>query len=60
MNYFLKLKANPENPAYNCVIDPRYKEKYLDKPNEILPFGIRIRSELEKPMSILIPSVMMF
>jgi kelch-like protein 2/3 len=48
MNYFFKLKANPENPAYNCVIDPRYKEKYLDKPNEILPFGIRIRSELEK------------
>ena len=44
----MKLKANPENPAYSCVLDPRYKEKYLDKPNEILPFGIRVRSELEK------------
>jgi kelch-like protein 2/3 len=44
----MKLKANPENPAYSCVLNPRYKQKYLDKPNEILPFGIRVRSELEK------------
>ena len=46
MNYFLKVKASPENPAYDCILNPLYEDKYLRKPNEITPFGIRIRSHL--------------
>ena len=46
MKYFLKIKANPENPAYDYIINPMFEEKYLDKPSEIPPFGIRIRPYL--------------
>jgi len=48
MNYYLKLKANPENPAYECVINPTLKEKFLSKPNETPTFGIRMLSECNK------------
>ena len=43
MNYFLKIKASPDNPAYDCVVNPLFENKYEKKPNEIPPFGIRIR-----------------
>ena len=48
MNYFINLKSHPENPAYSCVCDPDFVEKYRDKPNEIPPLGIRILDHLNK------------
>ena len=48
MNYYLKLKANPENPAHECVINPILKDKFLAKPTEIPTFGIRMLSECER------------
>ena len=41
MQYAIKLKANPGNPAYSVVFHPMYKYKFLAKPREIPPFGLR-------------------
>lgn len=47
LNYFLKLKSLPDNPAYSCVLDPPFEEKFEKKPSEIPPFGIRMKKHLD-------------
>ena len=47
MQYALKLKSNPLNPAYETVFEPQYKTLFENKPNMIPSFGIRISSEFE-------------
>ena len=47
LNYYIKLRANPDNPAYDCVINPEYKDKFLSKPSEIPSFGLRTLSHLK-------------
>jgi len=47
LNYVLKLKSLPENPAYSCIFEPENKlleESGVEGP----PFGIRILPDLEK------------
>ena len=44
MNYYLKLKASPGNPTYDLIIDPPCIRKFVQKPNEIPPLGLRIQS----------------
>ena len=41
MQYALKIKANPTNPAYDSVFKPRYIEKYANRLKTIKPFGMR-------------------
>ena len=48
MQYYLKLKANPDNPAYNLVFHPQYETKFLAKPREIPPFALRISGLMEE------------
>ena len=48
LNYFLKLKSNPENPAYDIVLKPTCVEKFESKPQVIPPFGIRILDHLKQ------------
>ena len=47
MNYYLKLKSLPLNPAYDCVFQPNYKDLYLKNPSVIPPFGLRMVDHVE-------------
>ena len=40
LQYVLKLKANPENPAYDVVFNPKQQELYKDKESATDSFGI--------------------
>ena len=41
MNYALKLKTCPDNPAYSCVFEPP-NSKPFEKSSLTLPLGLRI------------------
>lgn len=41
MQYYLKLKSNPENPTYKSVFSPLYKDLFLRKERVIPPFSLR-------------------
>jgi ribonuclease HI len=43
MNYYLKLKSHPSNPAYKCVFGPQLSKAFEKKPNEIPPLGLRMQ-----------------
>ena len=47
MQYVIKLKAYPSNPAYDCVFNPLYENVYDKLPNIIQPFGFRLKSHFE-------------
>ena len=47
LQYYMKMKANPENPAYSCVVNPEYKRLFNNKPGTIPPLGIRLQPHLE-------------
>ena len=42
LQYGVKLKANPSNPAYDLVFNPLYRSLFRNKPRVIPPFGIRL------------------
>ena len=46
LQYYMKMKANPENPAYSCV-NPEYKRLFNNKPGTIPTLGIRFQPHLE-------------
>ena len=43
LQYTTKLAANPMNPAYCCVFNPKYERFYNNKPTAIKPLGLRIQ-----------------
>ena len=47
LQYYMKMKANPENPAYSCVVNPEYKRLFNNKPGSIPTLGIRLQPHLE-------------
>ena len=47
LQYYMKMKANPENPAYSCVVNPEYKRLFNNKPGTIPHLGIRLQPHLE-------------
>ena len=47
LQYITKLKSTPSNPAYNCVFNPQYEQKYLRNTKTITPLGIRMKPHLE-------------
>ena len=48
LQYILKLKANPGNPAYHVVFNPKYQILYADKESATDSFGIRCKKLLKK------------
>ena len=48
LNYVLKLKSLPENPAYSCVFQPENIKLFEESESKIPPLGIRIPPHLEK------------
>ena len=47
LNYCLKLKSNPANPAYSCIFRPKYKEEFATRTNLVAPLGIRMENHLQ-------------
>ena len=48
LQYATKLKAHPNNPAYDCVFHPEYSDLFEKFPNKIASFGIRIKPHVEE------------
>ena len=48
LNYVLKLKSLPENPAYSCVFDSENTKLFEESESKVPPLGIRILPHLEK------------
>ena len=48
LQYILKLKANPGNPAYDIVFNPKYQILYADKESATDSFGIHCKKLLKK------------
>ena len=48
LQYILKLKANPGNPAYDDLFNPKYQILYADKESAIDSFGIHCKKLLKK------------
>nr|KAG5699060.1 hypothetical protein BaRGS_025454 [Batillaria attramentaria] len=47
LNYVLKLKANPDNPAYNCVFNPVYEDLFDVHKTETKPLSLRVHPLLQ-------------
>ena len=48
LQYTIKLKANPENPAYDVVFNPKYQYLYANKDSATDSFGIYCRKLLKE------------
>ena len=48
LNYVLKLKSLPENPAYSCAFKPENTKLFEESESNVPPLGIRILPHLEK------------
>ena len=48
LQYILKLKANPGNPAYDVVFNLKYQILYADKESATDSFGIHCKKLLKK------------
>jgi ribonuclease HI len=46
LQYMLKLKSNPSNPAYNCVFLPDLRTHFQARPHVTPTLGIRMQSHL--------------
>ncbi len=47
LQYLLKLKSNPLNPAHKVVFQPQFKVQFQRKPRAIAPLGIRMEQCLD-------------
>ena len=47
LQYITKLKSTPSNPAYKCVFEPEFVQKYLRNTKTIKPLGIRMMEHLQ-------------
>ena len=48
LNYVLKLKSLPENPACSCVFEPENTKLFEESESKVPSLGIRILPDLEK------------
>ena len=46
LRYVVKLSATPDNPAFNCVLKPRFGRLYEMQYNSIPPLGLRVVEDL--------------
>ena len=45
LQFYLKLKSNPNNPSHEIVFEPLYKDEFLEKENVIPPFSLRCEAD---------------
>ena len=46
LQYYLKLKSNPDNPTHKVVFEPLYKDEFLEKVKVIPPFSRRCEADM--------------
>ena len=46
IQYALKLRSNPDNPAWDVVFNPQFYDLYDKKPSAIRSFGHRVEEDL--------------
>ena len=46
MQYYLKLKSNPDNPTHQVVFEPLYKDEFIEKEKVISPFSLRCEADM--------------
>ena len=46
LQYYLKLKANRENPTHKAVFEPLYKDEFTQKDRIIPPFSLRCEADM--------------
>ena len=46
LQYYLKLKANRENPTHKAVFEPLYKDEFIQKDRIIPPFSLRCEADM--------------
>ena len=59
LQYIIKLKANPDNPAFNCVFHPQLEDLYYKNKNCIKAIGLRAKKHIDEsnlPLSMIQPS----
>ena len=53
LQYAIKLRTTPSNPAYDVTFHPKNGDFYVRKPNAIRSFGFRVRG----PLSLICPDL---
>ena len=48
LQYCIKLKSCPSNPAYDCIFQSKYKQQFEQKERTIKPFGLRMEPILKE------------
>ena len=48
VQFALKLKSNPGNPAYDATFHPDNRVAFLNRPRTIAPFGIRLEAIIQQ------------
>lgn len=48
LQYYLKIKSTPSNPAYENIFNPKYKYLFESNEKTIKPFGLRMDSILKE------------
>ena len=48
LDYFLRLKCHPENPAYSCVFEHQNAILFEASPAKIPPLGLQILPHLKR------------
>ena len=46
LQYYIKLKSNPDNPTYKVVFEPLYKNEFIEKAKFILSFSLRCEADM--------------
>ena len=46
LQYYLKLKSNPDNPTNQVVFEPLYKDEFIKKEKVIPPFSLRCEADI--------------
>ena len=46
LQYYLKLKSNPDNPTHQVVFEPFYKDEFIEKEKVIPPFSLRCEADI--------------
>jgi hypothetical protein len=53
LQYIVKLKSNPGNPAYSLVFQPNYTALFAAKPSTVPTLGLQLRQALSESGIIL-------
>ena len=57
LQYASRISSNSKNPAKKVIFNPKFSDKFLNKPNEIKSIGLRIQNDLDalelRPLHVL-------